>query len=127
MEEIAGVDPADTRAYCLGDFLSGNYVWRLKVPPDRLEKLTSDCDLEKGTVADLPPKFWESFPRTWRPSVAPKNRYFSTSTLDPTAPPSDYRLCALYDPTTQHLYVSCVEGFFARMMRNGTVTVTRSP
>ncbi|MBM4004746.1 MAG: hypothetical protein FJ295_15920 [Planctomycetes bacterium] len=112
MVQIADADTSDVKIYAHGEFIDREYVWRLTLTSDQLDRVIADCGMVAIPTDSVPQTFWWAFPRNWRPTPNEQSLFFATPGFPALSrgPDGDYYF-AMYDRRTKRLYVWCKSNF----------------
>jgi hypothetical protein len=106
MAQFAGVDFSDAKVYDLGGVIDREYVWRLTLSTEQVDKIVPEYRLVPVLADEVPTTFWEAFPYWWRPTPNADCRYWSTANFSAIGrgPDGDYYF-AMYDSQNRCFYV----------------------
>lgn len=102
----AGDDLRGARVHGLGsDFLDDSYIWRQRVPRDRIEAVSKKIASHQVEGDDVPAWFFASFPWSWLPSRTEESRFYSPGTAsDGFGADYEDTIILMYDPETEMLF-----------------------
>jgi hypothetical protein len=99
-----GVD--DVRVVCRQHFFDSEYVWRIRVPAEKVDLIASELGLVETPLATVPPLFWRVFPRSWFRATSEDREFFATSQFpDNSRGPDGEHYFVMYDGKSQLMFV----------------------
>jgi hypothetical protein len=106
MLEIANTEVSNAKVYNLGGFMDREYVWRLTLSAEQVDKIVPEYRLMPVLADKVPTTCWEAFPYWWRPTPNADCRYWSTANFPATGrgPDGDYYF-VMYDSQNRWFYV----------------------
>lgn len=101
-----GLTLAESRYYCLGEFIDSEWLWQARLAEADLTRFVEIHRLHAIDDSALPLEFRSMPPYWWRPRITERTRFFSTSNFPVGDRGEDgLYLMAAWDPDNQMLHV----------------------